>query len=418
MTGTQLVSRNDKRPNQRILFVTWDGPSTTYFEALFFPVLIRCVAELGAELHVLQFSWEAQTRQERLLKLADKEGFSYHCINWARHGGPLSRPVRLIRGILEVRRLVRQHTITTVIARSILPGAMTALLRRVFKYPFSFLYDSDGFPADERVEFGAWKRHQVSTRVFGKLDGLALREADAVIVKTKGAAEVAASRSSRDLGSIHVVPNGRDPEAFNPRGEHARRATKQELEIPVGSTVVGYVGSYGKKYSPDLMARTYRALLDRNSSTFAVILSSASNHAALRAMFPQNQQRRVRVLEVEPPLVPAYVRTFDVGLALIADSPSTRSVFPIKLGEYLLSGVPVIHVFEPQIARPGWSSEVSFRLDSETESLCELARWVERVQRQREQFRTRARAVGLQYCSLDSSWRTYTEALLSLDDSR
>ena len=47
---------------KNVLFMTWDGPQTSYMEGLFMPILSEVQNRTNYKIHVIQFTWGSQER--------------------------------------------------------------------------------------------------------------------------------------------------------------------------------------------------------------------------------------------------------------------------------------------------------------------------------------------------------------------
>jgi glycosyltransferase involved in cell wall biosynthesis len=110
--------------------------------------------------------------------------------------------------------------------------------------------------------------------------------------------------------------------------------------------------------------------------------------------------------------VPRYLAAADVGTVFITETFATRTVVPVKTGEYLLCGVPTVGTAAIGDNEAGLGAGVFF---DDRRGSAEAARWVVgEILPNREEYRRRARAVGLEHFSLERSIRAYREALTSL----
>lgn len=326
----------------RILFVTWDGPTTAYLESLFLPLLAEA-RRPEDEIAVLQFTWDAEARSQRIHEQARRLGIEYSCKTWERQLRTFETPMAIWRGGQEIVRRVRQRNIDVVLARSILPGAMTQLARRTARWKFHFIYDADGLPADERVEFAGWSPNGAKYRTFRWLDRSSVKAADQVLVRTPQAVEILSKRASVSPERFRVVTNGKDSLMYHPATDEQRTQTRAELGIAVEAPVLVYVGSVGPQYRLPDMVRLFDAVRAQRDDTTFLVLTSSRNHRNVHNVLNRNGSGRAIVLEADPSDVPRYLAVGDLGLALRSPTLSQRAVAPIKVAEYLLCGVPVVY---------------------------------------------------------------------------
>ena len=113
--------------------------------------------------------------------------------------------------------------------------------------------------------------------------------------------------------------------------------------------------------------------------------------------------------------VPEYLACADLGLALRAPSFSMQAVAPIKLGEYLLCGLPVVAstVIGNTSVIDGQTGCLLEFMDDH--SLERVAAWfVDTVLPDRAGFRDRSCRLGKTHFSLDDSVDAYLRALRGL----
>lgn len=155
-----------------------------------------------------------------------------------------------------------------------------------------------------------------------------LREADLVFVTSEKLRQRAAQLSER----VHLFPFGVSLEAFD-RVREAGSGVPDDLKA-LPRPVAGYVGGLHQWVDQDLLVATARRL----------------PHVSFALVGPP--QVDVSALEREPNIhlfgqrahaeLPRYVQGFDVGLVPYRITDYTANVYPTKLNEYLVMGVPVV----------------------------------------------------------------------------
>jgi len=163
------------------------------------------------------------------------------------------------------------------------------------------------------------------------------READLVFVTSQKLYDRAAQHSSR----VHLFPFGVNFERFD-RVRTMPDAVPPDLQ-GLGRPIVGYVGGVHKWVDQPLIAEVARRLAD---ATFALV-GPPQTDVSLLAQCPN-----VHLLGQRPHAeVPNYVKGFDVGIVPYVNAEYTANVYPTKLNEYLVMGLPVIATDLPEIRR-------------------------------------------------------------------
>jgi glycosyltransferase involved in cell wall biosynthesis len=395
----------------KILFVTWDGPQVHYLESLFLPIFAGLRAD-GYEFDILQFRWGSAAQEEAVRSACAEAGCGYASVRVWRWGG-LGALATAVFGGLRLRKAVRRFGSDVVMPRSVLPSLVTLAAGGPGLRPI--LLDADGLEIDERVEFAGLKPTGPAYRILRAIETRIVRKAKAVLVRTAAAREILTERAGppADPAKYTIVANGRDGLIFHPFDEQGRQAVRSELGIAADAPLIVYVGSFGPKYRTRGVGELAMALHALRPDTRLLVLSLAPEqvHKELLDFFPGLAEftsiRRAPFQEVA-----RYLAAADVGTVFIMETFSTRTVVPIKTGEYLLCGVPTVGTAAVGDNAAALAEGVFF---DDRRGPAEAARWVvDQVLPNREEYRRRARAVGLEHHSLERSISDYRAALASL----
>ena len=398
----------------KVLFVTWDGPQVTYLESLFLPIFVRLAKE-GISFQVLQFTWGGAERIALARQACEQAGFGYEAVSiWRR---PLAAGAMLtaLVGSRYVKKAVQMHHIDVVMARSTLPALATMLALRDSQC--RLVFDADGLPLDERVDFAGHSPSSLSHRLLRDVEAQALRCADVVLTRSAKAIEILQARAGAgtSLDKFHVVTNGRDAERFKPANAAESEQVRRDLGLGVNTPLLVYAGSMGPQYCMDEMLRLFALVHDRRPDAHLLVLTGSPE--AVQPALDKNPQLNgcITTLAVPAHDVPQYLGCADLGLALRQPSFSMQGVAPIKLGEYLLCGLPVVAtagIGDTEAISAGAGMLLQRMDDTELKA---AANWfVDTVLPAREIYRLRCREFGLLHYSLDASVDSYARALNSL----
>ena len=325
----------------KVLFVTWDSGAVDYLTSLFFPTF-AALAKHNVEVHTLQGTWGDDAAVARTRNAAEGLGLHYQAVQVDAQRRKAQMPQTMVRMAREIVRYVRAHDIDIVMPRAMIPGAMV-LLARPWLRQQRIVWDADGLPADERVDFAGWSPNGPAYKAMRAAERAMLHVADSVMVRTARAAEILRERAGKqgEKLQIHVIPNGRDPEVYQPNPAH-RHALRKAHGIAPDARVLVSVGSLGPQYYPGVQAEIVARILGEDDGAFAVFLTA--QHAEIQELLQARGVDMTRVIAKRVPAdqVPHWLAAADVGLALRQPSFSQQAVCPLKVGEYLLSGLPVI----------------------------------------------------------------------------
>jgi uncharacterized SAM-binding protein YcdF (DUF218 family)/glycosyltransferase involved in cell wall biosynthesis len=163
------------------------------------------------------------------------------------------------------------------------------------------------------------------------------READLVFVTSEALRKRAALFSSR----VHLFPFGVSFDRFDHvrEGREPAPADFQKLPRPI----VGYVGGLHQWVDQELIAAAASRMPE---ASFAIIGPIQTDVSALErcpniTLFGQRPH----------PELPRYVKGFDVGIVPYRLTDYTANVYPTKLNEYLVMGIPVVATDLAEIRR-------------------------------------------------------------------
>jgi len=397
-----------------ILFVTWDGPQVTYLESLFLPIFQR-LAGMGLHVHILQFTWGDKPLIEQRREACRQAGLAYRAQRIWRRPRALGGLLTALEGARLIRRAIGEQRIDAVMPRSTLPALATLLALRGRAVPMVF--DADGLPLDERVEFAGQSPSGLIQRLLRDVEAQAVRRADRVLTRSQQAVEILLARAGAGTtpGKFQVVGNGRDTERFSPGDLASRRRMREQLGLAAEAPLLVYAGSLGPQYCLEEMFRLFEQVRQIRSDAHLLVLSGSPE--LLRPLLERFAALTpaVSCLSLPAEAVPGYLACADLGLALRRSSFSMRAVAPIKLGEYLLCGLPVLA--SPGIGDTDAIVASAGRLLAglDDAELARAARWFcDEVLPQREGLREHCRNTGLRHFSLEACANAYAAALLPL----
>lgn len=328
-----------------VAFISWDGPDQNYMESLFLPIF-GAASDRDLRFSVLQFTWGPQEIQDSIEAAASRLGIHYESRTVLRRPLQAATAAMIFRGAASIIRHARRHNTQVLMPRAIIPAAM-CLLAMPLLPGVRLFFDTDGFMADERVDFQGWDPEGPVYKLFRRIEAAASRKADAVMARTHRGKAILLERAGPgvDPEQFFVIPNAKDPDHFSPGSPEDRATTRQREGIAPDAPWLVYAGSLGPQYFPDSIFTFYEALLARRLDSRLTILTGHEDIARsileARGLDPE----LITIKRVHPDQVPPILAAADLGIAFRAPTFSQQGVCPIKVAEYLLCGLPVIATY-------------------------------------------------------------------------
>jgi len=322
----------------RILFITWDGPQTNYMEGLFMPIFNQIQQNSNYVFHVIQFTWATPEKVELTKNAAQELNIIYNSITIVRKPITiLGNLFTLYKGISFIKKYIKKNNINIVMPRSTMPAIM---INQLSKINFKILFDADGLPLEERVDFSGLSKKSWSYLFLKNQENKMLINAHGVITRSnKSIAIHIASNSKLERNKFSVVYNGRDSKVFLPNTSF-RESKRAQFSISNETIVFVYSGSLGMQYGFNEMISIFSEYTKINSNTIFLILTTSIQFAKDR--IPMELSDKCIVNSVPSKEIPSYLSVANIAFAIREPKFSMQGVAPIKLGEYLLMGIPTI----------------------------------------------------------------------------
>lgn len=315
-----------------IAFITWDSPETNYLENLFLPIFDALHKKYGYMFTIIQFSWLSQTEVVKRKELVNSYGFNllYIPIKTGKFFS-INKFVTLFKSKKIVDQYIKEQQIDTIMPRSIMPGMLANILDLE---NVNLVYDADGLALEERIDFSGLKRSSLFYKFFYKSEIQCLNKAEVVLTRTSKSITHFKTKAI-DTSKFNIVKNGKNERLFD--------ITDTELTLPNINTktkVFLYCGSIGPQYRLDVMFDIFNAYLKHNQDAHFIFLTG--NQQAIQPFLNNDNRDHVTLKKVLNKEVPVYINSASICFGLREYAYSMQGVSPIKLGEYLLCGKPII----------------------------------------------------------------------------
>ena len=321
---------------KNLLFITWDGPQTSYMEGLFMPIFQEIAKQGAYQFHVIQFTWADAQKIAHTQAAANQMGITYTaCAVCRKPNVSIGSLLTVLNSSAKIKKYIRENNIHIVMPRSTFPAK---IVNQIKSKTFKLIFDADGLPIEERIDFAGLKKESFQYKLMKSAETKMLKSADAVITRSQKAIDIHTAHIGESYRSkFSVVFNGRDKNkfAYQPK---LREIVRQELGLKDELLFV-YAGSLGPQYCLTEMLQIFRAYSQKHLAKFLIL---TGNTPFAEQNIPTELKAHVILKSVPSEKVSFYLNGGDVAFGLRKPTFSMQGVAPIKLGEYLLCGLPVI----------------------------------------------------------------------------
>jgi glycosyltransferase involved in cell wall biosynthesis len=301
--------------------------------------LTKCGGQRFALITFEQAKYKTSLKQrERLKSELQQAGIYWYPLKYHKRFPMLATAYDCLCGILMGMWIAFRHRPTVVHSRSSIAAAMGLAIASLCR--LKFLYDADARLSEEYADNGHWSRRSRAFRVTAWVEAQARKRAQSIVVLSETLRRDF-RQEFRVTAPIEVIPCCVDLQAF---AYDARKRERGRRELGVqNEKLFIYVGKTGPRYLVEEMFEFFRIAKQQLGAVRLLVLSAEDPEGFHRIAERQNVRRdNYCVLYASREKVSEYLCAADAGLAFIRSANCERGSSPIKLGEYLAAGLPVV----------------------------------------------------------------------------
>jgi glycosyltransferase involved in cell wall biosynthesis len=317
------------------IYVTYWSLRDPLTQSQSLPVL-RALAAEGWRLGLVTFEqpkWAlAPEKAENARRALAAEGITWAPRRYHKRPPVLATLYDIAVGALHCVRLARRHGSRLFHGRSSVPASVAWLAARL--HGGMFLDDADGPLSQEYVDAGVWGSGSLAYRLTHWGEQHFLATADAVAVLTERRRQEVRSAVPREVA---VLPCAVDTDHFAP---HPREGLRAQLGLEGGGALLVYAGKSGGWYPTEALLDFVKVARDMMGPLRLLVLTNDDPKAFAPAAAARGIDCVVRSATSDE--MPRYLSAADAGLSFRRAAPSTTACSPVKNGEYLACGLPIV----------------------------------------------------------------------------
>lgn len=308
---------------------------------------------IGLRSHDYQFDILSFEKEDRYKanKVYIQKLLSDNHINWypqVFHSTPpvLSKIYDKVKLFYIARKLQKSNNYDLIHCRSYMAAEVGLYLKK--RSGVKFLFDMRGFWADEKADGGSWNRDNWfwnKVYLFYKKKEKEFVKQAAHIVSLTYAAKKEIEKwdfYNKNI-PISVIPCCADSEHFTLNNHNKQKKAREILSISEKSFVLSYLGSLGAWYMFDEMIDFFQCLSKKNKNAVFLLITNSPVEEVKNKLIAHNiKEEKFRVTSVLYREVPKYMAASDISISFIKPVYSKMSSSPVKIGETLSMGIPMI----------------------------------------------------------------------------
>lgn len=240
-------------------------------------------------------------------------------------------------GLKSTLSVIHKYNIRILHTRSFFPSLLGLIIKQLFNRNISLLYDNRGLLIEEEILKGHWNSSGLKVMLFRQVEKYILKKADKVVVVSDWFKEYLIDRYKNkvpDLARrIVTIPNRAYIQPVSSTNFFSKRNS--------GKTVITYSGSSALWQSLKEMKQLFYACIEIfKNAEFRII---TYNKEDFLQVFDDDEVRsNIIFIEAKPSEVFSHLSGCDFGIILRENNIINNAASPLKFGEYLAAGLPVL----------------------------------------------------------------------------
>lgn len=334
---------------KRVLFISHDGLTDPLGGSQILPYMSG-LSKLGHQISIL--SCDKPHRYEAngttIKQLCEEANIHWHTVKYHNKPPILSTIMDLRSLTSKAIQLHKERPFDIVHCRGYIPSLIG--LKMKAKFNVKYIFDMRGFWPDERVDGNVWKLNNPVYRTvynfFKRKEIEFLEQADSIVSLTYAGKEELESRNNiLRKGEINVIPCCVDTKHFDKSriATDALAELRQKLNLSVEDKVIGYLGSIGTWYMLDEMLDFFKILVEKQPNwKFLFVTTEPKDMILSKLPARKLSPDMFRIESAKRNEVPSYLALMDLGIFFIKPCFSKKASSPVKQGEMMAMGIPVI----------------------------------------------------------------------------
>lgn len=273
-------------------------------------------------------------------KCLNKNQIAWYQLKWrsGRHKA-IKKVLDVGKSIIAISKVIKKNKVDAIYSEGF-PGAIIGYLisrvNRVKHYIHTFEPH-----AEYMLEAGVWSKTSWEYKLLKYFENKIASHASLIFTATDGMIKRLISQNiSSD--KIHRVPSCIDLEHYH-YSKNGRDRIRNMYNWGENIICIAYLGKFGGMYMKEEIFEFFDYCY-QNNDRFRFLIGTQENEQELRELISQYMlpQDCVIINYIQKSIVPDYLSAADFGFVAVRQKESKKYCSPIKTGEYLACGLPVI----------------------------------------------------------------------------
>lgn len=314
-----------------ILYISLTGMT----EALGESQVVQYLLELAKynSIHLLSFEKPvAKEKYQHMQTQLQAANIHWNYFEYSNRYGIASTAWQICLAIYLLSKLVKKQKIHIIHTRSLIPGVMGMVLKKLFK--LKLLFDIRGFAIDEKIMEGRLKPQSWVTRFLKKIEAKVYKNADHIVTLTHASKPIIEKSYAVAAEKITVIPTCANAELFQPLTAADKIKLKTRLGFAAEDLIILHSGSLNAGVDFTAEVKLFAELNKLHSHAKFLILNQGQHPSILAELEKyQVDKNNCKILAVDFDQVGTYLNIADVCVFFIKPSPAKQASAPTKFAE-------------------------------------------------------------------------------------
>jgi len=306
--------------------------------------VLEYLIDLSGENTIYLLSFEREHdlgHVDEIKDLIKGRNINWYYLSYSNKYGVASTVWQMLQAVRLGSKLIKEHAIDIVHARSMIPASMGLVLKKM--YGVKLLFDIRGFAIDEKVDSGRLHKNSLLYKLLKKLDDHLYKASDYIVTLTRAAKEILHKTLSVPAEKVTVIPTCANKELFRVLEEGENRAFKSVLGYAEKDKIVLHTGTVSGWYDFEAEVRLVKAMTKLDDDVRFLVLNKNEQPYVEKMLekysFPRE---RMNVSSCSFDEVYKYLNIADASLFFIKPSYSKQASAPTKFAENVACRLPSV----------------------------------------------------------------------------
>jgi glycosyltransferase involved in cell wall biosynthesis len=278
---------------------------------------------------------------DEIKKLVRKHNIEWHYLKYSNKFGIFSTIKQVVQVVKIASKLIKQHSISIIHARSMIPATIGIILKKIYK--IKLVFDIRGFAIDEKLDSGRLNSNGFLFKQLKVLDNYLYKNAEHVVTLTYKAKDILKESLNIDNNKITVIPTCANQEVFTLLNSKEKETFKNTMGYKKEDKIIIHTGTVSGWYDFDSEIKLIKELIKQDSTVHFLVLNKNEHNFIDKVIKNYNiPKNKITITSTDFKEMYKYLNIANASLFFIKPSFSKQASAPTKFAENVACNLPSI----------------------------------------------------------------------------